>query len=73
MPAVLTLYLFLSFFSNIPLFLSFFLFLILVSISWFSSFRNIVVLTVVVLLLRPASCTRQGPLYSAYRDQILLF
>ena len=48
MLAVLTLYLFLSFFSNIPLFLIFFSFLLLVSISWLSSFQYVVLMVVVV-------------------------
>ena len=48
MLAVLTLYLFLSFFSNIPLFLIFFSFLLLVSISCLSSFQYVVLMVVVV-------------------------
>ena len=48
MLAVLTLYLFLSFFSSIPLFLIFFSFVLLVSISWLSSFQYVVLMVVVV-------------------------
>ena len=70
MSAALTLYLFLSFFSKIPPFLSFFFpLLFLKSCFLFPGFQ----VSNTVVLVIPFSYTRQGPLYSAYHDWILLF
>ena len=67
MLAVLTLYLFLSFFSNISLFLIFFLSYSLFLFPGFQVFNTIVLLVVVVPI------HGKGRFYSTCRDHILLF
>ena len=71
MPAILTLYLFLFFFSNIPLFLSFFFLLLFFNPCFL--FLGFQVFNTVAFFILFFFCTWQGPLYSACHDWILLF